>query len=470
MTRQMTWLVPGALAFVLAGCAIDDDEALALRERRATTVSSDFESGNIGAIQEVAQTEWVLSLPDDNDNADLPDSWRTWWYVRFDNVSTTQPISVTVNNNAWPFFYVPVYSYDRRTWHRFEDSEVSQPDAMSTKVVKQFARSTVWMARFYPYTFTDQTSYLRRIDRSRFLSREVVGTTAQGRPLEVLTITDRGVPDTGKLRIWIHARSHPAETGSSFLLEGLIDLLLSRDSDAERLREQFVFSIMPMHNIDGVVIGNYRTTPASENLENLWLRDPADPFLLRASAPREIHVLRDAIAATMTAPDAIPVSIALNLHSSNSEPDTAAFFFPHFGPESLGYAPEEARLYQQSIAFTDAVEGFYGTGKIQPRPADGGRSFVTNNFPETWWWHNRGADVMAITLETVYGRAGFAPRWVEPDDLRALGRAVGLAVLSYHGLAVDCPQAQPAAARLAVPALQYPALYPPAMETQIRAE
>ena len=38
---------------------------------------------------------------------------------------------------------------------------------------------------------------------------------------------------------------------------------------------------------------------------------------------------------------------------------------------------------------------------------------------------------MAITLETTYGRAGYAPDWIEPDDLRKLGRDVALAVRDY---------------------------------------
>ena len=453
----------------LASCATQDDAALA--RRRPATVSSDFESGNIGAVQKLDDTEWVLSLRDDNDNPDLPDSWRTWWYVRFDNLSTTAPTAVTVNNNVWPYYYVPVYSYDQNVWHRFDEAEVTQPDASSIKVVKQFAQSTVWTARFYPYTLTDLDNYLGRCKPSNYVSREVVGETTQGHPIEVVTITNPSVDDAGKRRIWLHARTHPAETGSSFVLEGLIDFLLSGDGDAETLVSNFVVSIVPMHNIDGVVIGNYRTTPASENLESLWLRDPGDPFRLTPDAPHEVQVLHDAIAATLQSPAAIPVTMALNLHSSNSEPDTAPFFFPHFGPAALGYTADEVALWTQQLAFADAVEAFYGTGRIEPRPAEGGPSFVTGNFPESWWWENTHADVMAMTLETVYGRAGFAPRWVVPDDLRALGHALALAMLAYHGLPVVAARTQPEAPRAgSARGLRFPDLYPPALEFQLKAE
>ena len=452
------------LALVLAGCGDDDTGGHDAEHRDETTVTDDFESGNRGTVEKLGDAQWVLSLRDDNDNAALPDNWRTWWYARFDHVHTDEPFTLTVGNNVWPYYYVPVYSYDQQTWLRFEEREVTQAADNSITVTTQFTQPTVWIARFYPYTLTDLNAYLDTVS-SPFVSRQTVGTTQLGRPMEVLTITDGSVPDAGKQRIWIHGRSHPAETGSSFVLEGLLGLVLGDGEDAASLRTHFVFSVLPMHNADGVVVGNYRTTPASENLENMWFRDPADPSQLTAAAPHEVQVLRDAMVATQTSPDAIPVSVALNLHSSNSEPDTGAFFFPHFGATTSNYTEEEARLYTQQIAFADAVEGFYA-GKIEPR-AEGGRSFVTNNFPESWWWANDGADVMAMTIETVYGRAGFAPRWVTPDDMRGLGRAIGLAVLQYHGLPVATSAARSAPA-VGRGGLRYPALYPPAMEQTLK--
>src|SRR6185369_7770542 len=109
-------------------------------------------------------------------NADLPDSWRTWWYARFDHVPTGEPFVVTIGNNTWPYYYVPVYSYDQKTWLRFGENEVTQADDHAITVTTQLAQPTVWIARFYPYTFTDLNAYLGTLD-SPFVSRATVGTT-----------------------------------------------------------------------------------------------------------------------------------------------------------------------------------------------------------------------------------------------------------------------------------------------------
>lgn len=41
-------------------------------------------------------------------------------------------------------------------------------------------------------------------------------------------------------------------------VQGLIDTLMSDTDEARRLRELFVFKIVPMLNPDGVFLGNYR--------------------------------------------------------------------------------------------------------------------------------------------------------------------------------------------------------------------
>lgn len=54
------------------------------------------------------------------------------------------------------------------------------------------------------------------------------------------------------------ARVHPGESNSSFIIEGVIDYLISQDENAKLLRNRYVFKIVPMLNPDGVVVGNYR--------------------------------------------------------------------------------------------------------------------------------------------------------------------------------------------------------------------
>ena len=190
----------------------------------AVHVATDFESGSIGEVLIISDGELELSLADDNHNPDLPKRWRNWWYVRIENLPIKQPVIIRLKNRGWPYYYLPVYSYDQKTWHHFTENEVSQNAENEITMEKEFDSSTVWIARFYPYSFSNLESYIQSVEDIPSLEVKTAGTTQNGNPIRLLTLTDFDIPHTDKKRIWMHARTHPAETGPSFLIEGLIEL------------------------------------------------------------------------------------------------------------------------------------------------------------------------------------------------------------------------------------------------------
>jgi len=394
--------------------------------------SARFESGNIGAVRRLTPQNIELSLRSDNDDA-LPAYWRQWFYLRMDNLPVGREVTFTIKGAGHWNYYLPVYSYDQKNWHHFKERDVTQPSRHTLAFKGRFKTKTVWIARYIPYTYTQLNAYLKTLKSRRGVMVGDIGRTREGRLVPIVTVTDGRVPLKQKKRVLIHARTHPGEVGSSFMLEGMLDYLTSNNRTAKALRKKLVFDVVPMLNVDGVVAGNNRVTPYGVNLEGKWYSDPKHPLRLDAKrTPHEVRLWHARIMELLREP--APVTVALNMHASAGEPEDGVFFFPHFGGRHLGYHPREASLFDSQMRFINQFMAQHGPRWFNKPAADGTRAFTAKSVPESWWWRNFQDRVMALSIESTYGRVPGQKRWVSPDDMRQLGVSLARSLGRYHGI------------------------------------
>lgn len=136
---------------------------------------------------------------------------------------------------------------------------------------------TVYFAYCYPYTYSDLIDDLTKIStdpvRSSFCTRKTLCMSLAGNKVEMLTITSKNNLENLNKRkgVFITSRVHPGESVGSWMMKGAIDFLTDENSEeAEFLRQNFVFKIIPMLNPDGVINGNYRCSLAGCDLNRRW--------------------------------------------------------------------------------------------------------------------------------------------------------------------------------------------------------
>ena len=56
-------------------------------------------------------------------------------------------------------------------------------------------------------------------------------------------------------------------------MQGVINKLLKNHPDIEYLLKHYIFLIVPMVNIDGVILGNFRCCHLGTDPNRLWLND-----------------------------------------------------------------------------------------------------------------------------------------------------------------------------------------------------
>ena len=143
----------------------------------------------------------------------------------------------------------------------------------------QYDDDNVFFAYCYPYTFTELNEEINAIMsdpvKQQYVQKKTLCETLAGNKLEYLTITSKQNPENMAKRkgVILTARVHPGESVGSWMMKGALDFLVDSNSiEAEYLRQNFVFKIVPMLNPDGVINGNYRCSLAGCDLNRRWKR------------------------------------------------------------------------------------------------------------------------------------------------------------------------------------------------------
>ncbi|OQV20004.1 Cytosolic carboxypeptidase 4 [Hypsibius exemplaris] len=147
------------------------------------------------------------------------------------------------------------------------------------------ADDIVYVAYHFPYTFsTLQGNLLKWKEKAESIEvlfeTQTLTQTLAGLPVSLITITGSARPEAPQEKPYVvlTARVHPSESNSSYVMDGVMDFLLSDTQDSRTLLREFVFKIVPMLNPDGVICGNSRCSLAGVDLNRQWTSPSPDIF------------------------------------------------------------------------------------------------------------------------------------------------------------------------------------------------
>ncbi|XP_019681405.2 cytosolic carboxypeptidase 3 isoform X9 [Felis catus] len=248
-----------------------------------------FESGNLQKVVKVAEYEYQLTV-----RPDLFTNKHTQWYYfqvtntqagivyRFTIINFTKPASL-YNRGMRPLFYSEKEAKAHNIgWQRIGDQIKYYRNNQGQEGRHYFSltwtfqfphnKDTCYFAHCYPYTYTNLQEYLSSINndsvRSKFCKIRVLCHTIARNMVYVLTITTplKNADSRKRKAVILTARVHPGETNSSWIMKGFLDYILGDSSDAQLLRDTFIFKVVPMLNPDGVIVGNYRCSLTGQDL------------------------------------------------------------------------------------------------------------------------------------------------------------------------------------------------------------
>jgi hypothetical protein len=211
-----------------------------------------------------------------------PGASLTFEFKNLDNVWNGKPGSVANELKTM------VVSEDGRTWTATPTASLP---GNRVRLTITMPGPKLYVARVEPYRLSDLQRLMESLRANPIVQVSSIGRTADGRGVEIARIGS----DRAPYRVFVRARAHPWEAGSSWVAHGLIERLLKNDSEAKRFLEQYTLYILPMANQDGVARGLTRFNVLGKDLNRNWDK-PADPALSPENAALE-RWLEEVIAA-----------------------------------------------------------------------------------------------------------------------------------------------------------------------------
>ena len=228
-----------------------------------STISSDFESGNINHIKNVQRKKDVLvilEIKDEPYSKNTKRKYQNWFYFKSNDVqrkSMTYTIqNINIFGNDWKGFNV-CYSYDNKNWKRIKTSFSKKNKTLTWN--HKSTKKNVYYAYYPPYTTKMKQKLMNTYKDKKGVKAKTLGKSG----------VDALILGNGPLNIFIVARQHPGESIGSWMIEGFLKQYF-KNKQRKLIESIFTIYVIPMANPDGVKLGHWYTNKNGQNLNRSW--------------------------------------------------------------------------------------------------------------------------------------------------------------------------------------------------------
>jgi hypothetical protein len=362
-------------------------------------VHSDFPGGSAEVLEIDQAARRVRITPKEGPG------WDCWWYFRLSGLEPGETVTVELAAEGFARPDRAAVSLDGSTW-------TQTPAGMPQGAVMQYRQQVTGPeARFAwgpVFVLSDAEAMIEDLKRtSARVEPFELCRTRGGHPVPAVRIA--GDETTGNRPVvWIQARQHAWESGSSWVARGLAEWWTSDEPRGKALRARADLALVPIMDVDNVMAG----AGGKEELPQDHNRDWSDMPHWRSVAAAQSHIGQLI--------DAGRLALFVDLH--NPGPTSRHPFYYVSPDEMLSPAGRDAmaRLLEASTA------EITGPLTLSEKPQVSGSTYDParwRNISKNWVTERSGGSVASVTLET---------SWNTPhsttEGYRTVGRQLGLAI------------------------------------------
>ena len=407
------------MKFIFAACLAGvGSTLLADAEFANIKVTADFPGGSANVKSVDRDTGVIHIAPQVRSER----GWPCWWYLKVDGAKAGQSVTLKLSANsrefrpgrvlnaAWSQPDRAAMSVDNVTWT--QTPECQKDGGVATYRIEAPAES-FWLAWGPPFLPTHADDVLESIkSKLPHATMFELAKTRGGRSVRGIQIGSDSDADSPRYGVWVQARQHAWEAGSSWVGRGFIEWLASDDQAAVNLRGVATVYYVPIMDVDNVALGAGGKDAVPRDHNRDWDDRPHYPEVA-AAQKRILKLNADG-----------KFDVFVDLHNPGGG-ERRPYFFGPINLDKLPSVQQQNHARWQAIS-KDAISG--------PLPLETGYKFAMyvrteeeRNRMSANWVRNHTADhVLSTTLETVWN----TPHSTQQGYL-TVGAQLGRAVSRY---------------------------------------
>jgi hypothetical protein len=392
----------------------------AAKARGEITVATDFEgaSAKVVAIDQAARRVEIMPA------GDPVRGWPCWWYLRIDGLTIGDTLTLAVAGSdaplvqgknqgkplaaSWAHPERATYSTDGATWRHTEPGTLR--NGRMVYAIKAHP-PTLWIAWGPPFTPRDAAGLVKTLAKDKPWAEVFeLARSREGRSCPALRLREGDTADDERAAIWLQARQHAWESGSSWVCRGVAEWLTGDDPRASSLRQKSEIFIVPIMDIDSTTTGNGGKEAIPQDHNRDWTDQPHHAEV--AAAQKQLIRLGNAKR----------LALFVDLHNPGPGDKQPYFYF----------CPEDtlSDLGRRNLDrfFLSCRSEMTGPLALSDKPRISGAAYdpLWKQMSKNWVAAHGPPHTVATTLETAWNTPASTT-----DGYRALGAQLGMAIERY---------------------------------------
>jgi len=265
------------------------------------SLESDFEGGS-GVLLSADRENRSLRL---TPTPHIDRGWACWWHVKVRGIEPGETIALELDvpgeaalgRGRWlgasRGFAMPDLAFFRLADGPWQQTAPGIREGGRIVYRQKVDAQEAWFAWGPPLPLSDAAKVVAAAaDCSPHATAFELCRSREDRPVPALRVAEPGAEDAQRYGIWVIARQHAWEAGSSWAACGLIQWLVSDDPRAQTLRQKALIHVVPVMDVDNVTrgAGGKGQWPHDHNRD--WSEEPVFPEV--AAVQRHIRQINGA--------------------------------------------------------------------------------------------------------------------------------------------------------------------------------